>query len=59
MARRLWLRFLLWWNNVCPEHGVMAEGIRYHYCPECNARAREQKVVDLKKLQEDYNATKP
>jgi hypothetical protein len=22
----LWVRFILWWNNVCPKHGPMTGG---------------------------------
>ena len=39
---RLWLRFLLWWNNVCPKHGVMDDNGYNHVCRHCRSLLIEE-----------------
>lgn len=62
--RRRWIGFLLWLNNICPEHGLMTTGSglggRYYYCQECADRYKAQAADDLAQLRKEYNdATKP
>jgi len=41
--KRLWLRFLLWWNDICPVHGYMKDSWAGRaYCKACEGDQREQ-----------------
>ena len=41
---RLWLRYLLWYNHICPKHGRMRGGWRTggQYCARCSAEREER-----------------
>jgi hypothetical protein len=53
--KKAWVRILLWWNNICPEHGPLEYACGYdggyHYCEKCNEARREDYKKSMERLQ--------
>ena len=54
--KRLWLRWLMWWNNICPRHGYMKDSWKGRmYCKQCGSDQREQYSNYLDSLLKEWN----
>ena len=44
--RRRWLKFILWWNHICPKHGekYCGRGGAY-FCPACEEPKRRNRIL--------------
>ena len=58
-VKRRWMRFLLWYNDVCPIHGEMTDTDMggHLYCPRCLAQAREDHQTYLDGLFREFSHT--
>ena len=54
--RKLWLRFYLWNNHICPKHGPMNYGVGGHYCFDCDADYRLEKLEKFDAYRKELNA---
>ena len=54
--RNFWIRIVLWWNDVCPKHGIAKEfGKSSYFCPKCRGVARLKRQGYLDELLKELN----
>jgi hypothetical protein len=49
--RRLWIRLVLWWNDICPKHGQKLCG----FCLTCEKEREQTREEYLDKLLKELN----
>ena len=54
MIRRLWIRWVLFNNHICPKHGPKRYAPFRYYCPECDIAKPLIKLRKLESLRKEY-----